>query len=147
MQKNSLSDFDFIPNETSLSGAAESAFARLSFTFTQEHLSSIVNAATTTAMSVHVCSKMPLSRQKACTRSARTRESQTYSAGRRATFQQAIYTKKSRQESKKSTTSANCVFLPPFQILFTKSTTPKIISLPKSQFLTQKLHLHLHQVL
>ena len=45
MQKNSLSDFDFIPNETSLSGAAESAFARLSFTFTQEHLSSIINAA------------------------------------------------------------------------------------------------------
>lgn len=45
MQKNSLSDFDFIPNETSLSGAAESAFARLSFMFTQEHLSSIINAA------------------------------------------------------------------------------------------------------
>ena len=45
MQKNSLSDFDFIPNETSPSGAAESAFARLSFTFTQEHLSSIINAA------------------------------------------------------------------------------------------------------
>ena len=45
MQKNSLSDFDFIPNETSLSGVAEAAFARLSFTFTQEHLSSIINAA------------------------------------------------------------------------------------------------------
>ena len=46
MQKtNSLSDFDFIPNETSLSGAAESAFARLSFTFTEEHLSSIIKAA------------------------------------------------------------------------------------------------------
>lgn len=45
MQKNSLSDFDFIPNETSLSGVAEAAFNRLSFTFTHEHLSSIIKAA------------------------------------------------------------------------------------------------------
>lgn len=46
MQKtNPLSDFDFIPNETSLSGVAEKAFSRLSFTFTHEHLSSIIEAA------------------------------------------------------------------------------------------------------
>lgn len=37
--------FDFIPNETSLSAAAEKSFARLSFTFTEEHLEGIINAA------------------------------------------------------------------------------------------------------
>ena len=45
MQKNSLSDFDFIPNETSLSRVAELSFSRLSFTFTHAHLSSIIKAA------------------------------------------------------------------------------------------------------
>ena len=43
--ENSLKDFDFIPNERSLSKTAELAFSRLSFTFTHEHLSSIIKAA------------------------------------------------------------------------------------------------------
>ena len=43
--ENSLNDFDFIPNERSLSKTAELAFSRLSFTFTHEHLSSIIKAA------------------------------------------------------------------------------------------------------
>ena len=43
--QNSLSDFDFFPSETELSRVAEKAFARLSFTFTREHLSSIIEAA------------------------------------------------------------------------------------------------------
>lgn len=46
MQKtNSLSNFDFIPGKISLAAVAESAFARLSFTFTQEHLEGLINAA------------------------------------------------------------------------------------------------------
>lgn len=40
-----LSDFDFFPNETTLSNASEKAFSRLSFTFTHEHLSSIIKSA------------------------------------------------------------------------------------------------------
>ena len=42
MQKNLLSDFDFFPLEKSPSVVAEKAFERLSFTFTKEHLSSII---------------------------------------------------------------------------------------------------------
>ncbi|MBB5225314.1 fumarate hydrolyase [Treponema ruminis] len=38
-------DFDFIPNEASLSKAAEKSFARLSFTFTEEHLEGLIKAA------------------------------------------------------------------------------------------------------
>lgn len=43
--KNSLSNFDFIPGETSLSKTAETSFARLSFTFPKEHLEHLINAA------------------------------------------------------------------------------------------------------
>lgn len=39
------SDFDFIPGETSLSAVAEKSFARLSFTFTKEHLEGLITAA------------------------------------------------------------------------------------------------------
>ncbi|WP_294431497.1 FumA C-terminus/TtdB family hydratase beta subunit [uncultured Treponema sp.] len=42
---NSLSNFDFIPNENSLSKAAETAFSRLSFTFTKEHIENLIKAA------------------------------------------------------------------------------------------------------
>ena len=37
-------NFDFIPNETSVSSAAERAFSRLSFTFTKEHLEGLIKA-------------------------------------------------------------------------------------------------------
>ena len=43
--QNSLSNFDFYPKETSLSQISEKAFNRLSFTFTKEHLTSIIKAA------------------------------------------------------------------------------------------------------
>lgn len=46
--QNSLSDFDFFPAENSLSNTAEKAFNRLSFTFTKEHLESIIDAALST---------------------------------------------------------------------------------------------------
>lgn len=45
MQEHSLSDFDFLPGETSLGRAAELSFSRLSFTFTREHLERLIGAA------------------------------------------------------------------------------------------------------
>ena len=46
--ESNLGNFDFIPNESSLALLAEKAFQRLSFTFTKEHLESIIKAALST---------------------------------------------------------------------------------------------------
>ena len=47
MEKNEnlLSNFDFISDEKSLSHTAETAFSRLSFTFTREHLENLIESA------------------------------------------------------------------------------------------------------
>ncbi|MBQ4379625.1 MAG: fumarate hydratase [Treponema sp.] len=45
MNNKLLQNFDFYQNETSLSKTAEKAFSRLSFTFTREHIESLIKAA------------------------------------------------------------------------------------------------------